>query len=84
MRWPAYLPSTSTVGTLAEMQPFIHNAQREKRWLKLNTFALEAHGTLEFRQPQSSTCVDEVCCVCHVKPALADGTAKLQTALLCN
>jgi hypothetical protein len=55
---PAHLPGVEEVHK--ELVPFIHNSQMCTRYLKLNLGALVKHGTLEFRQPQSSTCIDEV------------------------
>jgi hypothetical protein len=31
------------------------------RWLKMNVMSLAKHGTIEFRHPRFSTCIDEVC-----------------------
>jgi hypothetical protein len=58
MTSPAHLPGSQNV--YWDLAPFLHNSQRGRRYLKLNPRALSKHGTLEFRQPQSSTCTDEV------------------------
>jgi hypothetical protein len=61
--WPGHRPGDRH--TYDDLALFIHNFQRGTRYLKLNPYALIKHGTLEFRQPRSSTCIDEVCCSVH-------------------
>jgi hypothetical protein len=55
-KWPITLPT----GPFAVLKFLSKADPGYDRQHKLNVYAVEKHGTIEFRHPRASTCIDEV------------------------